>query len=65
MHWEAFKLVSLVRDHFPSYFHKKRVVEVGSYCVNYSVRTLFDQCDYLGIDLIEDSSVDLVASDFL
>lgn len=39
-----------------------RVLEVGSYDVNGSVRPLFNQTDYTGIDVEEGPGVDLVLS---
>lgn len=36
------------------------ILEVGSYNVNGSVRTLFDQTNYLGVDIVEGPGVDRV-----
>jgi len=38
------------------------ILEVGSYNVNGSVRTLFDQTNYLGVDIVEGPGVDMVLS---
>ncbi len=38
------------------------ILEVGSYNVNGSVRTLFDQTNYLGVDIEEGPGVDMVVS---
>ena len=39
----------------------KRVLEVGSLDINGSVRPLFENCNYTGIDLGEGRGVDVVA----
>lgn len=38
------------------------ILEVGSYNVNGSVRTLFDQTNYLGVDIEDGPGVDMVLS---
>jgi SAM-dependent methyltransferase len=40
-----------------------KILEVGSYDVNGSVRTLLPQSHYLGLDLLQGPGVDLVSSD--
>ena len=41
-------------------FRIKKIIEIGSYDVNGSVRNLFPMTEYLGVDLIEGPGVDLV-----
>ena len=45
----------------PECFRKKRVLEVGSLDINGSLRGLFDECEYLGVDLAPGKGVDLVS----
>jgi SAM-dependent methyltransferase len=60
MHDEAFAFVHKVAVTLPGYFLRKKVLEVGSLDINGSVRPLFTQCDYWGIDLGEGNGVDQV-----
>lgn len=59
-HFQQLKYVETVRDFFPHYFSKKRVLEVGSWNVSGSVRQFFAECDYLGVDVSPGPGVDLV-----
>lgn len=58
MHREAYEFVQgVVREMEPP----KRVIEIGSYDVNGSVRDLFPESDYTGIDVRPGRGVDMVA----
>jgi SAM-dependent methyltransferase len=48
-----------VRAHYPRAFERARVLEVGSLDINGSVRELFADCDYTGVDLQLGPGVDL------
>lgn len=48
-----------VRKTFPEFFTGKRVLEVGSLNINGTVRDLFTDCSYTGIDLDEGPGVDI------
>lgn len=61
-HPEQRDFVSRVRNKYPHMFNAKRVLEVGSYNINGTVRDFFDQCDYLGIDICNGPGVDRVCS---
>jgi SAM-dependent methyltransferase len=56
------KFVKDVSQMFPAYFNKKRVLEIGSYDINGTIRDLFTDCDYTGLDLCEGKGVDVVES---
>ncbi len=52
--------IATVRREFPDYFVGKRVLEVGSLDINGSIRALFSNCDYVGIDVAAGVGVDVV-----
>jgi hypothetical protein len=52
--------VSAVRNEFPANFTGVKVLEVGSYDVNGSVRPFFTDCDYTGLDVVPGPGVDVV-----
>ena len=49
-----------LQQRFPAFFTGTRVLEIGSLNLNGSVRPLFTDCDYTGIDLGEGPGVDLI-----
>lgn len=59
-HPQQFRFVESVRAKFPEHFINCKALEVGSLDINGSIRPLFVQCDYLGIDVGEGKGVDLV-----
>ena len=58
-HPQQAEYFSSVRDAYPAQFRGVRVLEVGSLDINGSVRSLFDGCDYTGVDLQAGPGVDL------
>jgi SAM-dependent methyltransferase len=62
MHKEVLEFLESVKKRFPSLFFKKRVLELGSLDWNGTPRHLFDDCEYIGIDVINGSGVDVVCS---
>jgi len=48
-----------IRAHYPDHFQQARVLEVGSLDINGSVRDLFHDCNYTGVDLQPGPGVDL------
>jgi SAM-dependent methyltransferase len=58
-HPEQAEFFSGVRAHYPASFNCARVLEVGSLDINGSVRGLFADCDYTGVDLELGPGVDL------
>lgn len=49
-----------VKNKFPFFFRNKRVLEVGSLDINGSMRPMFENCDYVGIDVGPGTGVDIV-----
>lgn len=60
-HFQQLEFVRIVKAGLPDYFSNKKVLEIGSWDVNGSVRNNFTNCDYLGVDIAEGAGVDLVA----
>lgn len=50
-----------VKNKFPDFFKNKKVLDIGSLDINGSNRDLFENCDYLGIDVGEGRNVDLIS----
>lgn len=58
-HPDQAEFFSSVREAYPAHFQGARVLEVGSLDINGSLRTLFSDCDYTGVDLQLGAGVDL------
>lgn len=59
-HAQQMQFVSETKNKFPHYFNKAKVLECGSLNINGSVRPLFTECSYIGIDNHPGPDVDLV-----
>lgn len=59
-HYQQQKFVEIVAEHFPEFFKEKKILEVGSWNANETVRKYFKDCDYVGADIAEGPGVDLV-----
>lgn len=59
-HPEQQQFVENLKTDRPEFFKNKKVLEVGSLDINGSIRSLFEKCDYLGIDVGEGKGVDVV-----
>jgi len=59
-HKEQLEFCDRVKSTFPDYFNKSRVLEIGSRNLNGSIRGLFTECDYVGIDCMKGKDVDVV-----
>lgn len=64
-HKQQFDFVNAIKYQYPDYFNSKRVVEIGSLDINGSIRSLFNNCDYTGVDVGEGRGVDIVCSGHL
>ena len=58
-HPEQAEFFSRVRTSYPAAFDRVNVLEVGSLDINGSVRELFKNCRYVGVDLQLGPGVDL------
>jgi SAM-dependent methyltransferase len=61
-HYQQLEFVRTVKRFFPEYFHQARILEVGSWDVNGTVRGEFTECDYVGADIAAGCGVDLVCA---
>lgn len=61
-HSEQRDFVISVKNKFPESFNGAKVLEVGSLNINGTIRDLFADCHYVGIDLASGPNVDLVIS---
>jgi hypothetical protein len=61
-HLQQFRFVSFVKDMLPDFFHGSKVLEVGSLNINGSVRSFFENCDYVGLDVDAGDGVDVVSN---
>lgn len=59
-HPEQVRFCERVKERFPDFFYGTKVLEVGSRNINGSLRSLYDQCDYTGIDAVDGKDVDVV-----
>ncbi len=50
-----------VREEYSQYFINKRILDIGSLDVNGNNKHLFEDCEYIGLDLIEGKNVDVVS----
>ena len=55
------EFVKYVKNNNEDFFSNKKVLEVGSLNINGTIRNLFNDCDYIGIDLGEGEGVDVVS----
>jgi len=60
MHEEIMNFCKGVRLLSPAHFKNTKVLEIGSVIVNGSVRQLFENCEYTGIDVAPGEGVDKV-----
>ncbi len=58
-HPQQAEYFSSARQHSPQHFKQAKVLEVGSLDINGSLRELFQDCDYTGVDLQLGPGVDL------
>ncbi len=59
-HYQQQRFVEIVRSHYPDFFTGRKILEVGSWNVNETVRRFFTDCGYVGADIAEGRGVDVV-----
>ena len=60
MHGTQKKWCDSIKERFPNFFKSTRVLEVGSLNVNGTNRYLFEDADYVGVDIVKGPGVDVV-----
>lgn len=60
MHPEISHFIEGVKHTVPQYFSNRKILEVGSLDINGSIRSLFNKCEYIGLDVGEGKGVDVV-----
>lgn len=53
--------VKTVKEKKPQFFYGVRVLEVGSACINGDTRDLFEDCEYIGLDVQPYEGVDVIS----
>jgi len=61
MHLTCMKWLEHCRDEYPKHFNDCSVLEMGSLNINGSIRPYFTNCEYIGVDWINGSTVDVVS----
>ena len=64
-HASQMRFVMKVKNQFPAYFTNTKVLDVSSLDMNGTIRPLFTNCDYLGVDIRAGKNVDLVIAGHL
>ena len=60
MHKEVKRFCLSVKNDYPQFFQNSDVLDCGSLDINGNNRWLFDDCNYMGIDIVEGKNVDIV-----
>lgn len=50
-----------LKNDYPKYFVNKRVLDIGSLDINGNNKSLFVNCDYVGLDVVKGKNVDVVS----
>ena len=50
-----------VKEKYPEFFRNKKILDIGSLDINGINKDLFEDCDYIGIDVGEGNNVDIVS----
>jgi SAM-dependent methyltransferase len=60
MHKEQINYLNKIKDKFPAAFKNKKVLDIGSFNVNGNEKPWFEDCDFIGLDLLPGLGVDVV-----
>lgn len=50
-----------VRNKYPEFFESKKVLDLGSLNINGTLRQLFNNCEYVGVDIAPGKDVDVIS----
>lgn len=62
MHEAQTNFLVRMKEKFPDSFQNCKVLEIGSLDINGTIRVLFENCEYVGVDVGEGPCVDVVCS---
>jgi len=62
MHEAQTNFLVRMKERFPDSFRNSKVLEIGSLDINGTIRVLFENCEYVGVDVGEGPCVDVVCS---
>lgn len=55
------RMCESIRKKFPDFFKNKKILDIGSLDINGSNKYLFEDCKYVGLDVIPGKNVDVVS----
>lgn len=61
MHPSQIKFCQRIAKELPSFFNRKRVLDVGALNINGSNKSLFRDCQYYGLDVVGGNNVDIIS----
>lgn len=59
-HPQQLNYITTIKDRFKENFENSRILEIGSLNINGTIRTFFNNCEYIGLDVGEGKGVDIV-----
>jgi SAM-dependent methyltransferase len=59
MHKEQKEYLDRIKNKFPEAFKNRKVLDIGSFNVNGNEKPWFDNCDFIGLDLLPGPGVDI------
>jgi len=59
MHKEQITYLNKMKEKFPEAFKNRKVLDIGSFNVNGNEKPWFDDCDFIGLDLLPGPGVDV------
>jgi SAM-dependent methyltransferase len=60
-HTAQYNFFSKIKELYPKYFKKVKVLDCGSLDVNGSAKNLFEDSEYTGVDIVAGKNVDIVS----
>jgi autotransporter strand-loop-strand O-heptosyltransferase len=60
-HTEQREFCERTKNELPQFFKNKKVLDIGSLDINGSNNSLFENCDYIGLDVGEGKNVDIIS----
>jgi hypothetical protein len=59
-HQQQWDFCEKVKTQFPNHFNKIKVLDIGAFDVNGNEKFLFDECNFIGLDIGPGDGVDIV-----